>query len=867
MSTYVDSDSIKRTFFQTNSWGNEPNSSNMKRRVQVSFYGRAVYVYGPPQAQLDKLPGHIQISLNGLVMATIDLETKYREENDEPWSPQLMYHWEGAGGDASHTLEIGLLDDATGFWPWFPVRGFGFDSVVYTSLEPWRPPKYELSISEKLENITIHDTNFFASFTPRYAWEKSISPMASSEGIRTFHGTSNERAFSSRDAGVTPVAEFPAKCKDLLVSAALAVYGASPAQIESTFAGGFRHGHVQLCEGRHCEYIDVHQAYLNVPEHLWNEPVLLYSTDRMSPAVSEAVTMRLLDSWSPVGNLWTMTLSHAICSQVMRKSQWTHPIPDGHYSDHLVQYHQLEYTPSFFFGIFSPWIWMNLYSLAAAEPWSWFFGLSGEMPSWSTVVHGHDIKIFIPFPTRFPASRYANVRCCIDGECHYPDVEQWYLKALDAESSIPLVHYHDLDPFRGHHISMTAVRKDDEIGDKIIAVSRIEHQQVAIVPKPSQPPPTPSQPTESTGLPPAELPPKNPDDDVWAFALAALAVVIIMSIGWCVALCVLKEQNRSVPERRRLINNSLPPQPGAVPSYPCIRPPRPKLPAFEPRLSPASDPASQGPSSSQNAYPGSSSASHYYNYGAATGSNTGWTANTNSHHHDQRPISPSTTDNRLVRFNPDVTIYPNRIVQLPHEAVQSGHRPVSPLYSTTNTASADSPSQSSSSGFRPTLQNTHPASPTQTYSDMPPPYSDRNAPPSYDACIASNAVVGSPPRLHDPITVPAPPPPHLPEPPTQSSAIPERIDESVETRGTRGRTRRNNQHGLAPGPAEGSSGRGRGRPRQYQEPTLEATDPSLASAEVPNSNRGRGPGRGRGRGGGSGRGRSRGRRGRGGAST
>ncbi|KAG8893658.1 hypothetical protein FRC01_013449, partial [Tulasnella sp. 417] len=111
----------------------------MKRRVEIPFYGRAVYVYGPPQAQLEKLPGHIQISLNGLVMETIDLETKYREANDEPWNRQLMYSWEGGGGDAGHTLEISLLDDATGFWPWFPIRGFGLDSVVYTSLEPRRP--------------------------------------------------------------------------------------------------------------------------------------------------------------------------------------------------------------------------------------------------------------------------------------------------------------------------------------------------------------------------------------------------------------------------------------------------------------------------------------------------------------------------------------------------------------------------------------------------------------------------------------------------------------------------------------------------------------------------------------------------------
>ncbi|KAG8898005.1 hypothetical protein FRC01_011068, partial [Tulasnella sp. 417] len=196
--------------------------------------------------------------------------------------------------DAAHVLEISLLDSATGFWRWHPVRGFGFDSIVYTSAEPWRPPKYELSASEKLENVKIHDTNFVTSFQPSSAWEKKVSGIASSEGIQTFHGTSNELVQYSQNAGVTPVATFTAHC------AALAVYGASPAQLQATYPEGFRHGHLQLCLWKICEYIDAHQAYLNVPQHLWTEPVLLYSTDRMSPRISETATMRLLDpSYSP----------------------------------------------------------------------------------------------------------------------------------------------------------------------------------------------------------------------------------------------------------------------------------------------------------------------------------------------------------------------------------------------------------------------------------------------------------------------------------------------------------------------------------------------------------------------------------------
>lgn len=95
--------------------------------------GRAVYVYGAPRAQLDNLPGHIQLVLDGELLTTIDLEAKYRELDWDPWDRQPLYHWNSWAGDALHVLQIILLDDATGTWKWYPIRGFGFDSVDYIS--------------------------------------------------------------------------------------------------------------------------------------------------------------------------------------------------------------------------------------------------------------------------------------------------------------------------------------------------------------------------------------------------------------------------------------------------------------------------------------------------------------------------------------------------------------------------------------------------------------------------------------------------------------------------------------------------------------------------------------------------------------
>ncbi|KAG9047924.1 hypothetical protein FS837_001180 [Tulasnella sp. UAMH 9824] len=127
----------------------------MKRRFEISFYGkpssetheitnlynsdlpqclgRAAYIYGPPCAQLDNLPGRIQLSMDGELLETIDLEEKCKERNQNPADAQILCHWESSGGDASHMLQISLLDSATGVWRWRPIRGFGLDSVVYTS--------------------------------------------------------------------------------------------------------------------------------------------------------------------------------------------------------------------------------------------------------------------------------------------------------------------------------------------------------------------------------------------------------------------------------------------------------------------------------------------------------------------------------------------------------------------------------------------------------------------------------------------------------------------------------------------------------------------------------------------------------------
>ncbi|KIO29712.1 hypothetical protein M407DRAFT_21136 [Tulasnella calospora MUT 4182] len=157
MSTYVDGNSKKRAFYQTNSRGNERENKTMTRTVEVQFFGasiacmlisthslillvknvehtgREAYLYGPPRGQLNHLPGELKIYVDGWHITDVDLEANYALESPDSRNPHFIYHWKGDGADNYHVLRLTLWDDADGVWPWFPIRAFGFDSLIVTS--------------------------------------------------------------------------------------------------------------------------------------------------------------------------------------------------------------------------------------------------------------------------------------------------------------------------------------------------------------------------------------------------------------------------------------------------------------------------------------------------------------------------------------------------------------------------------------------------------------------------------------------------------------------------------------------------------------------------------------------------------------
>ncbi|KAG8948979.1 hypothetical protein FRC04_009180 [Tulasnella sp. 424] len=473
MSTYVDGNLRRRTFFHTTSWGNIRKHETMSRTVEVQFYGREAYLYGPPLGQLDYRPAEqVEVYVDGWHITDINLEANYLFDNPKSRDPHFIYHWKSDGDDSHHVLRLTLWDDATGVWAWYPIRTFGFDSLVVTSRERQDSSSNDLSERKDLESVTIHDTNLQVSFAPHGVWKMKESPVTSSDGFRTFHEISSDVVSGLPDQ--IPIIEFIAQCS------AIAVYGAPPAYFMTKGERNLkhRHGHVQLCVGGDCDYIDIHNAYLNVSDKLSNEPVLLYRTSGTSLDAPALVSMRLLDPQSAMGYVWTMTFSHAVCWKGKPKRPWAHPIPNGSYDTRVRQHHELSYHPPVD-GSSPRWQTTDQYSLARVEPHDGSEPLD-EMPSWSTTLIGHDIKIYVPVLPLTSTTRHADVLCCIDGDCHHPDIEQWLRRAKSRTLDLPLVHYKDLDPFQKHHISMTALPRESASGAAIIAVSRIIYEQVVI---------------------------------------------------------------------------------------------------------------------------------------------------------------------------------------------------------------------------------------------------------------------------------------------------------------------------------------------------------------------------------------------------
>ena len=112
------------------------------------------------------------------------------------------------------------------------------------------------------------------------------------------------------------------------IGAAIYLYGPPPGVLKDIWGSGLVHGHQEVCINDQCGRIDVHQAYLQVPQDKMDNPVLLWSIDLFSldPATRSTFTsfsmdemmtlrLRLLDPGSPVRGSH-MVFDYAVISEI-----------------------------------------------------------------------------------------------------------------------------------------------------------------------------------------------------------------------------------------------------------------------------------------------------------------------------------------------------------------------------------------------------------------------------------------------------------------------------------------------------------------------------------------------------------------------
>ncbi|KAG8951938.1 hypothetical protein FRC00_007000 [Tulasnella sp. 408] len=167
---------------------------------------------------------------------------------------------------------------------------------------------------------------------------------------------------------------------------------------------------------------------------------------------------------------------------------------------------------------------------------------------------GHDIKVYIPALPVSSASDYADIRCCIDGECHHPDLEQWFRKLKGSTLDLPIVHFKDLDPFEQHSISMTALPRQSDSKRAVMAVSRIVYEHVTVEAEPSSAPssqepienPAPSQDMK----PPTEPIPDSPDVQPSSKPTSTLVVATIAPLLIACYFLNIKKRGRPGQQTR-----------------------------------------------------------------------------------------------------------------------------------------------------------------------------------------------------------------------------------------------------------------------------------------------------------------------------
>lgn len=407
--------------------------------VSIQFEGSAIWLYGPPRAQLAGIPPEYKICLyenhrlaSDPVCYRVSVAEAYSSVEDRDESVvifakgNLQYH--------EHRVVVSVadpIDDASSY------RGIYFSHAVYTITRPTPWPVEE--DHWRFRRVVMHDTHPLISYWPNVP----VPACASSRGCQTGW---TPRTYTAEDGKIVSWHELKSRdewsiekwgLQATFTAGAVAIYGIPKAHISST-------DHLSsVCvrvDSGPCEIVDLRHAYLNWEHH--HESVLLWKHHALDPSRTTHLSVHLMKTGGDELAILPFKEIHYFEAQgyaspdppVGRLEDIT--IPHDH--EAIVYYPGRRCTRHFIKRCtrwWDPWWWRE------AGPWEerltyrsvLYSFRTTEDPSITLEFQGSSVYVY-GAPKSLIKDPFASQQICIDDDCRIVDVEQAYLNAFEDKT-------------------------------------------------------------------------------------------------------------------------------------------------------------------------------------------------------------------------------------------------------------------------------------------------------------------------------------------------------------------------------------------------------------------------------------------------
>ncbi|QRV88972.1 hypothetical protein RhiJN_16990 [Ceratobasidium sp. AG-Ba] len=403
--------------------------------MNIEFEGSAIWLYGPPRAQVTVIPPDYKICIQQAHPMVLD-EACYRidiarayltaERYDEP----VVIFAKGGLQYQSHRVVVSVADPIGSTRTHLGIR---FSHAIYT-IE--RPAPWPIDEDKwRFRQVVMHNTHPLLSYHP--------TPQSSDCSLL---GCSPQmgwapRTYRAEDGNVVSWHELKSRneqnieqwgVETSIVAGSVGVYGIPKAHITST--DYLSHICIAIDFGR-CEAVDVQRAYLNTKHE--HESVLLWRHDALDSSRTTRIAVRLLKTTANEMNVFPFK-----AIEYYEPQEYSSPgLPVGRLENIEVAHdnEQIVYHPGRrcvrHFGRrctkwWDPWVWRE------EGPWEtrltyrstvWSHRTT-EDPSIELDFRGSAVYVY-GAPKAFIKAPFASQHICINDVCRIIDVEQAYLNA------------------------------------------------------------------------------------------------------------------------------------------------------------------------------------------------------------------------------------------------------------------------------------------------------------------------------------------------------------------------------------------------------------------------------------------------------